>query len=106
MHSSFCEECDSHNVEAQGPFYANVYIVRRLYGGPAEGGWYYDAGWPVESIRFDFKEEADEAAKSQRDKYSNEGRKPIWSVASSGEYRVIVEDHFAEPWPQSKPTYE
>jgi len=23
---------------------ATVYLVQRLYGGPEEGGWYYDSG--------------------------------------------------------------
>lgn len=29
--------------------YVNVYHVTQLYGGPEEGGWYYDAGEPVGS---------------------------------------------------------
>ena len=30
--------------------YVNAYIVTREYGGPEEGGWYYDAGYPVASM--------------------------------------------------------
>lgn len=30
--------------------YVNVYHVSQLYGGPEEGGWYYDAGEPIASI--------------------------------------------------------
>ena len=30
--------------------YVNAYIVTREYGGPEEGGWYYDAGYPVASV--------------------------------------------------------
>jgi hypothetical protein len=30
--------------------YINVYLVSQLYGGPEEGGWYYDAGEPLASV--------------------------------------------------------
>lgn len=30
--------------------YVNVYEISRNYGGPEEGGWYFDAGVPVTSI--------------------------------------------------------
>ena len=29
--------------------YVNVYSVTRHYGGPEEGGWWYNAGEPIES---------------------------------------------------------
>lgn len=32
--------------------YANAYVTDRLYGGPEEGGWYYDCGEPVMSLPF------------------------------------------------------
>lgn len=32
--------------------YANAYHTDRLYGGPEEGGWYYDVGSPVMSLPF------------------------------------------------------
>ena len=36
----------------QGVMYANAYITDRVYGGPEEGGWYYDCGEPVMSLPF------------------------------------------------------
>lgn len=30
--------------------YLNTYEVQNLYGGPEEGGWWYEAGTPVQSI--------------------------------------------------------
>ena len=30
--------------------YINAYSVARCYGGPEEGGWYYDAGTPLASV--------------------------------------------------------
>lgn len=29
--------------------YVNVYLVSQVYGGPEEGGWYYDVGEPMGS---------------------------------------------------------
>lgn len=31
-----------------GPLYLGVYRIERCYGGPEEGGWYYDSGEVVE----------------------------------------------------------
>jgi hypothetical protein len=39
--------------------YANAYLTDRLYGGPEEGGWYYDAGEPVMSLPFVCYDESD-----------------------------------------------
>ena len=32
--------------------YANAYWTDRLYGGPEEGGWWYDTGEPIMSLPF------------------------------------------------------
>lgn len=32
--------------------YANAYLTDRLYGGPEEGGWWYDTGEPIMSLPF------------------------------------------------------
>ena len=32
--------------------FANAYLTDRLYGGPEEGGWWYDCGEPVMSLPF------------------------------------------------------
>ena len=34
--------------------YVNAYEVTREYGGPEEGGWYYDAGEPMASVPVSF----------------------------------------------------
>lgn len=31
-------------------WYFNIYEIGRAYGGPEEGGWYYDYGKPIESV--------------------------------------------------------
>jgi hypothetical protein len=86
--------------------YVNVYLEDRAYGGPEEGGWWYDCGEPIESVQVFSDEEEAEKVAELKEKYSNEGRKPIWSVACRGVYGVRVEDHFAESYPQASPMYE
>ena len=86
--------------------YVNVYLENRAYGGPEEGGWWYNCGDPVESVQVFSDEEEAEKVAELNEKYSNEGRRPIWSVACAGVYEVRVEDHFAEAFPRGKPMYE
>lgn len=38
--------------------YVNVYQVGRAYGGPEEGGWYFDHGVPVASIPVEFDDDS------------------------------------------------
>jgi hypothetical protein len=34
----------------QNRLFVNVYLVSRVYGGPEEGGWWYDSGEPLASV--------------------------------------------------------
>ena len=34
---------DAH-PKPEGPFHLNEYVANRAYGGPEEGGWWYDTG--------------------------------------------------------------
>lgn len=52
-------ECDERDVDEDHKYpavgteqvlYVNVYRVTRHYGGPEEGGWWYDAGEPLASV--------------------------------------------------------
>ena len=100
--------------------YINVYLVDRAYGGPEEGGWYYDYGNPVESrrVRVDWPQPSGpythymdedthqlEFLKLRYDRL-NEGRPSVHSVLSEGRYKVIEEDRFARSWPEKTPHYE
>jgi hypothetical protein len=105
-----CERCGKEGCggDCQNP-YINIYLVDRAYGGPEEGGWWYDAGDPVHS------ELAEQMTVEERRKrldellsgpFSNKGRRSISSVLSDGEYQGQLEDSFAEPYPQTRPHYE
>jgi hypothetical protein len=85
----------------------SVYGVDRCYGGPEEGGWYYDAyQFAGVSERVDI-EEVDAAKERVLKLFEDEQpRYPISSVLSDGpEYRALIEVKAGEHQTQGRPRY-
>ena len=95
-----------------------IYEIDRAYGGPEEGGWYFDTGVPSEeyavNTRF-FPEEATKDIQAYRevldalvDKVNEEeNRRSPSSVLSNGDYlSVEVHEGFPTAYPTHKPHYE
>lgn len=108
--------------------YANAYLTDRLYGGPEEGGWYYDVGEPVMSLPFICEEGEEtteegtvfhwdnhardvasetvyklcEAADLNPPEYEFFKRKD-WSVDG---FAIYIEKKPGEFFPQERPRYE
>ena len=102
--------------------YANAYVTDRLYGGPEEGGWWYDVGDPVMSLPFLADESEEEykwdgharylafeavyklceAAGLNPPEYERFKRKN-WSVDG---FAIYIEDKAGEYFPQERPYYE
>jgi len=75
--------------------FVNVYITDRAYGGPEEGGWYYDT-WeiiPEESVIGTSEEDAERLLEEKRAwaDAENKGRRGPSSVRSEGHYKVRLE---------------
>ncbi len=103
-------------------YFAAIYLVDLRYGGPEEGGWYYDCGELVtdgELLRnaglglptsFATSEEAYQWCKTQNDlldKTLNTGRRPISSVLSEGQYYAMThEGELPHYFPARRPRYE
>jgi hypothetical protein len=92
-------------------FYVNVYLVDRAYGGPEEGGWWFDYGlFQAEQSTSRHEEDAAtrEAERLQRwcDEENAQRRSDISSVVSEGRYVVYVEDEAGADWPAQRPHYE
>ena len=89
------------------PWYVNVYEEDRGYGGPEEGGWWYDISEPVHSERFDNERDAEAYAESIKDEYPEQGDRPVSSVIySGGAHTIRIENHPPVEQPTSRPHYE
>jgi hypothetical protein len=124
--------------------YVNVYSAAQAYGGPEEGGWWFDTGVPVASIPveledherdqfdreyhaeagtvlgssvdpMDYADALDQALKDKAWEVRNEWKQrypfemsQYTSVLSHryDNYQVVIEDHFARPYPEERPHYE
>ena len=94
-------------VEYIGPF-INVYLIDKAYGGPEEGGWWYEYGKVIRSKQVVPIEV--EAAKETEllwcDEENKHRRSDIGSVLSEGMYVVYVEDEPGADFPTHTPHYE
>lgn len=88
-----------------------VYLADRAYGGPEEGGWWFDTGELVRAVRR-FKSEERAIAYCRRlnhllDVTLNKGRRPKSSVISEGVFEAQLSE--GEPptrYPTERPHYE
>lgn len=89
-----------------GAHWVNVYHMYQEYGGPEEGGWYYDSWEIVESIRKRTRGRAEELAerlrRAQYPDHRNRSKSNYWNKRQ--DYRVSVEktpgedDSNYQPW--------
>lgn len=93
--------------------YANVYGVAQCYGGPEEGGWWYDTGYPLASVPFTTEAVPGHGPNGVVIRYSRKLPEQVQRVvdsviAGNGEHnpRLYVETKFAHDWPISRPYYE
>lgn len=66
-----CPRCNNFHVEViwERPahwFSVAIYAISRLYGGPEEGGWYYDAGERIDETVRTFKNTPEGRDEAQR----------------------------------------
>jgi len=89
------------------PWYVNVYEEDRGYGGPEEGGWWYNIATPVWHERLDTKDRAEARKLELEEMYPEEGDRPVSSVIySGGAYTIRIENHPPVAQPQTTPHYE
>ena len=89
------------DADEPGLFWVAAYLENRIFGGPEEGGWYFDRGTLVTDPEvygtlqafpagFPTREAAAAHAERMRGGLAvlNAGRRPTWSVLSTGIYVV------------------
>ncbi len=91
-----------------------VYDCAMAYGGPEEGGWWYDAGGLIRQVR-QFRNESLASGYCQRLNHHlnsrkfgpNQGKREYHSVLSDGEYRAYCFEEYApRGFPEKRPHYE
>jgi len=88
-------------------FYVSQYVVDRCYGGPEEGGWYYDwEDFQAVVAEFSDKEEAFSYARACND-FNREqfGEPNRWSVVGSPDVACYVEETIGEFQTTERPHY-
>jgi hypothetical protein len=88
-------------------WYVNVYEVDRAYGGPEEGGWYFDTGEPTGQSEPYFTEDfAWFRARILDENFYEDRRKVGYVNYRGGAYEVKVQPHPPKAYPEVTPHYE
>lgn len=105
---------EENGVKNAGFVSVAVFLVDRAFGGPEEGGWWYDCGEPANEPELIIKTRYfldKKDAKPYRDELQNElaalnaGRPPISSVLSEGRYEAMLCNGHPKAWPERRPAY-
>ena len=76
----------------------------RRYGGPEEGGWYYQQGWPVNTVCvFSKKQAIREAIKLEAKALEELG--PQQDNLGWSAWRVTFSNDYAKAYPEERPYY-
>jgi hypothetical protein len=120
--SEMNEDEEKHITGEPGILFINAYLVTRHYGGPEEGGWWYNAGQAVTSIpcaahwqpdahfvgEFELVPDApvDWTVDIIRTLFSGLEHGDIYSVAGGSVLQIQIEESFARDFPVETPHYE
>lgn len=93
--------------EGEPKLFVNVYLEDRTYGGPEEGGWWYDTGKVHLSTEVPDIEEARRQANTLAAWCLNVNsvRRGVDSVLSEGHYVCRIEHAPAVDYPAQRPVY-
>lgn len=88
--------------------WVNAYDTNRAWGGPEEGGWWYDCGLVLAAVPCLTDDQVEEAKTRLHQIFDPEfeGNHPIGSVLCEGALLILVEDEQGENYPKERPHYE
>lgn len=95
------------NVTLDGAsiWFIAVYDVSRNYGGPEEGGWWYDSGTLIEVHACSTYEQAEQLREALREDYPDSGKR--YSVLGGDDYDISIGVEIpAAFFPEEIPHYE
>ncbi len=85
--------------------FVNVYEIDRRWGGPEEGGWWYNNYNCIETQEVP-EEKAEEVVEQLEEKYKDRIYGDIYSVLGGRDIAVYIEDERAESETKERPYYE
>ncbi len=97
----YCPECTKHHE-----LWINVYEVTRHYGGPEEGGWWYNREECIFSDKIHKGEDPDRTKRKVESEYEDLKEGNIYSVLGGTEIYVKIESEKAETEDIIIPHYE
>jgi hypothetical protein len=98
-----------YNFDEGYPAFVTAYFINREYGGPEEGGWWYNSSTLIESVQVSTPEEAYKKVIELFEKYReeyNDDKYELSSVMSQGKLSVLTEKIKGENQNTEKPVYE
>lgn len=85
--------------------YVAAYDVQRHYGGPEEGGWWFDSGELIYFVKCFGYEQATELYDLMEEIYPSTGKR--YSVLGGADYDIIIRDEVPlQKFPENRPHYE
>lgn len=109
------EEFEQERLDKPGCWCVAPYLVDLAYGGPEEGGWWFEMGVPEFSaylplpVFYRTKREAlagRDKMQAELDAEANVGRRPKSSVLSDGVYEAHYTEGLPKSFPETRPHYE
>ena len=80
------------------------YETDMRYGGPEEGGWYYEQGWPIQQVCvFSRKQAIREAIRLHEEALQEAGEERDYLGWNN--FTIDYRTEWAQPYPQERPYY-
>ena len=93
------------HYEDQDPSVITVHETTLNYGGPEEGGWWYQAGLPVRSHCIFSKKQAIQTFIQYFEEYEIEGQPSLGDSTTYSNYELMFSNALARAYPESRPYY-
>ena len=104
-HCQICNNEGYTKLDSESIVFVNVYEVTRHYGGPEEGGWWFNWYVCVETYPTRNKN-ADTVKENLIKAYEDKAYGDIYSVLGGTEIHVMIESKPAESQTRERPMYE
>ena len=91
--------------EHEDPTVVTVHETYLNYGGPEEGGWWYQAGYPVLSHCIFSKRQAVQVYVKYFEEYEIEGQPSLGDTTTRSNIDISFSNELAKAYPESRPYY-